>query len=175
MSELMRRPTKKEVEEQLHDPITFSVVYNFRKLMNNSKDLEINFLRQDFDNWKLITRRLINHGKFVLLSLELERIAEEVADNQWTDFKIPELKEKSKQISIDPTTRLIKDKIKITEIAEKYGLKVRGEKAICPFHNDTNPSLSFSNEKGVFHCFGCNVKGDIITFVRMMEDLKNGR
>ncbi len=78
------------------------------------------------------------------------------------------------EVSIDPNAVLLKDKIKITDIARKYGLKVKGNMAVCPWHKDQNPSLSLSDEKGVFFCHSCHAKGDIITFVRMLEDLKNG-
>jgi 5S rRNA maturation endonuclease (ribonuclease M5) len=37
-------------------------------------------------------------------------------------------------------------------------------KAVCPLHDDTNPSLSINIETGQFHCFGCEVGGDIFTF-----------
>lgn len=95
------------------------------------------------------------------------------------NFAESELIEEAKQeekieVSIDPDAFLLKDKIKITDIARKYGLKVRGNMAICPFHDDKNPSLSLSDEKGVFHCFGCNVSGDIITFYGKLKRLKNG-
>ena len=96
-----------------------------------------------------------------------------------SNFAELELLKKAKQeekidVSIDPNAVLLKDKIKITDIASKYSLKVKGSMALCPFHDDKTPSLSLSNTKGVFYCFGCGVKGDIITFVRMLEDLKNG-
>ena len=80
--------------------------------------------------------------------------------------------EKKIEVSIDPNAILLKDKIKITDIAKKYELKVKGSMALCPFHDDKTPSLSLSNKKGLFHCFGCGVKGDLITFVKMLEDLK---
>ena len=64
--------------------------------------------------------------------------------------------------------------INITTIAEHYGLRVHGTKCVCPFHKDTNPSLSLNNEKGLFYCFGCRVGGDIVKFVQLLEDLKNG-
>lgn len=36
--------------------------------------------------------------------------------------------------------------------------------AICPFHNDSKPSLCFNDEKGTFFCHGCGAKGDAIGF-----------
>lgn len=36
--------------------------------------------------------------------------------------------------------------------------------AVCPFHGDTDPSLSVNLKSGGFHCFGCGEKGDLISF-----------
>lgn len=41
----------------------------------------------------------------------------------------------------------------------------------CPFHTEKTPSCSFSEEKQLFHCFGCGVGGDVITFVKLIENL----
>lgn len=48
----------------------------------------------------------------------------------------------------------------LTDI-EQAGLE---HKAICPFHDDTNPSLCIDHENGLFYCFGCGAKGDIFNF-----------
>ncbi|QXC62380.1 DNA primase [Aquihabitans sp. G128] len=42
---------------------------------------------------------------------------------------------------------------------------------LCPFHGEKSPSFSVSQEKGVYYCFGCQVRGDAISFVRDMEHL----
>jgi len=46
--------------------------------------------------------------------------------------------------------------------------------ALCPFHADGNNSLSFSNEKGLWKCWGdgCGAKGDIITLIKMLKEKK---
>ena len=44
--------------------------------------------------------------------------------------------------------------------------KGRSYVAICPFHNDTNPSLSISKDKQIFKCFVCNTGGNVFTFVQ---------
>ncbi len=41
----------------------------------------------------------------------------------------------------------------------------------CPFHSEKSPSCSFSPDKQLFHCFGCGAGGDVITFIRMIENL----
>lgn len=58
--------------------------------------------------------------------------------------------------------------VRLTDVIENY-TPVRGKKAICPFHPDTNPSLSISESKGLWHCFVCNSGGDIFTFVMKAE------
>ena len=44
----------------------------------------------------------------------------------------------------------------------------------CPFHNDTNPSLSVSlkNDVWLWHCFGCHKGGTLIDFLRLLEGKK---
>lgn len=44
-----------------------------------------------------------------------------------------------------------------------------GHWAICPFHQDTAPSLSISVPKNIFKCFACNASGNAINFVMKME------
>lgn len=42
---------------------------------------------------------------------------------------------------------------------------------LCPFHGEKTPSFSVNAEQGLFYCFGCQKKGDVITFVRELEHL----
>lgn len=43
--------------------------------------------------------------------------------------------------------------------------------AICPFHNDTNPSLSISKDKQIFKCFVCNEAGNVFTFLQKYKKI----
>ena len=36
---------------------------------------------------------------------------------------------------------------------------------LCPFHNEKSPSFKVDSEKGFFKCFGCDAKGNAVTFV----------
>ena len=42
---------------------------------------------------------------------------------------------------------------------------------LCPFHDEKTPSFSVSPDRGTYHCFGCGVGGDAISFVRETESL----
>lgn len=42
-------------------------------------------------------------------------------------------------------------------------------KGLCPFHDDSSPSLSVSHEG--YYCFGCGAKGDVIRFVQDIEEI----
>jgi DNA primase len=50
-------------------------------------------------------------------------------------------------------------------------LKKRGKNYIglCPFHHEKTPSFTVSSDKQMYHCFGCGVGGNIITFLMEYE------
>lgn len=43
--------------------------------------------------------------------------------------------------------------------------------AVCPFHNDKNPSLHISTSKQIFKCFSCGKGGNVFTFVQDYEKI----
>lgn len=49
--------------------------------------------------------------------------------------------------------------------------KGRNYVAVCPFHNDSNPSLTVSQEKQIYKCFSCNASGNVFTFVQEYEKI----
>ena len=40
---------------------------------------------------------------------------------------------------------------------------------LCPFHNEKSPSFSVSGQRQLYHCFGCGVGGNVITFIMEYE------
>ncbi len=68
----------------------------------------------------------------------------------------------------------IKNNLDITEVISNYiDLKQAGSnfKARCPFHNEKTASFMVSKEKQIWHCFGCDKGGDIISFLQEYEGI----
>lgn len=68
----------------------------------------------------------------------------------------------------------IRSRSNIVDIISSYiPLEKAGNnfKAVCPFHDDTNPSLSVNQDKQIFKCFACGVGGNVFTFVRDYEEI----
>ena len=63
----------------------------------------------------------------------------------------------------------VKSLVTAREAAEHYGLTVnRYGMALCPFHDDHNPSMKLDER---FHCFGCGEDGDVIDFTAKFFNL----
>ena len=68
----------------------------------------------------------------------------------------------------------LKSRNDIESVLSSYiSLKRRGSNLVglCPFHNEKTPSFTVYAEKGNYHCFGCGAGGDVITFIRQIENL----
>ena len=65
----------------------------------------------------------------------------------------------------------IKELNPLSRELDRYGV-VPNKKgfARCPFHSEKTASFRVYPD-GTFHCFGCHAYGDVITFVRLMENL----
>ncbi len=73
------------------------------------------------------------------------------------------------------TTDLIKEKIDIAEFIKQYvALAPAGKnlKGICPFHKEKSPSFMVSPDRGIWHCFGCGLGGDVIGFTMRYENIE---
>ena len=63
----------------------------------------------------------------------------------------------------------VKPNVTTRQAAEMYGIKVnRHGMAVCPFHNDKNPSMKVDKR---FHCFACQADGDAVDFVSRLFGL----
>jgi len=79
-----------------------------------------------------------------------------------------------KNLSYESIIKEIKRRLSIVSLIEAYlSLKRSGKNfvGICPFHDDKNPSLQVSEEKGLFHCFSCGAGGDIFGFMMRYNNI----
>lgn len=66
----------------------------------------------------------------------------------------------------------IKSKVNIVDVISEYlPIEQKGKNyfAICPFHDDHNPSMSISPEKQIYTCFVCGASGNVFNFVANYE------
>ncbi len=72
----------------------------------------------------------------------------------------------------------LKIRIKETPISEVISRYISVQKkssnfiSLCPFHNDSKPSMHINNSMGIYKCFACEASGDSITFVREYKHLE---
>lgn len=61
----------------------------------------------------------------------------------------------------------------VSLVGERVPLKKSGSnfKGLCPFHQEKTPSFMVSDEKQIFHCFGCAAGGDIFSFLMKLDGL----
>lgn len=68
----------------------------------------------------------------------------------------------------------IRSRNDIVDVVSQYvSLKRKGRNyfGLCPFHNEKSPSFSVSPDKQIFHCFGCNVGGNVFHFIMKIENV----
>ena len=68
----------------------------------------------------------------------------------------------------------LKEKVNIVDVAGGYvSLEKRGANfwACCPFHHEKTPSFAINEPDQFYHCFGCGESGDVIKFVKEMENI----
>ncbi len=69
---------------------------------------------------------------------------------------------------------MIRSKVDIVDIiGERIPLTARGKNffCVCPFHDDTNPSMSVSREKQIYTCFSCHATGNVFQFLMDYEHI----
>ena len=74
----------------------------------------------------------------------------------------------------DEVINEIRNNADIVDIVSSYlPLSIKGKNyvAMCPFHDDHNPSLIVSREKQIFSCFTCQTSGNVFKFVMEYEQV----
>jgi DNA primase len=68
----------------------------------------------------------------------------------------------------------IRTGVDIVELVGRFvNLRKAGQnyKGLCPFHGEKTPSFMVNPRKGIFHCFGCGVGGDVFGFLMRQDRL----
>lgn len=68
----------------------------------------------------------------------------------------------------------IRHRASIVEVISDYvTLKKAGRNhmGLCPFHGEKTPSFTVSEEKGIYHCFGCQAGGSVFNFLMQYDHL----
>lgn len=68
----------------------------------------------------------------------------------------------------------IRSKVDIVDVISSYlPLTQKGKNffGVCPFHDDTNPSMSVSRELQIYRCFSCGASGNVFSFVMDYEHI----
>lgn len=78
---------------------------------------------------------------------------------------------------IDEIKEILRDETSLEDAIRWYDLEPGpvgrdSVKIVCPFHEDTDPSLVISTKKQVYYCHGCGASGDIFTFVGNIENVE---
>jgi len=75
----------------------------------------------------------------------------------------------------DEDVVLVKERADIAEvIGDVVTLRPAGGgnfKGLCPFHDEKSPSFSVRPTVGSWHCFGCGLGGDVISFIMQIDHL----
>jgi DNA primase len=73
----------------------------------------------------------------------------------------------------DSTIDAIKNAVDIVSLVSDYGLPAHRSgsklKALCPFHDDHNPSMELSPERQSYKCWSCGAGGNVFSFVQEIE------
>jgi len=75
---------------------------------------------------------------------------------------------------MDNIVEEVRKKIDIVDLISEYIPLIKKGKnyfGVCPFHDDSNPSMSVSREKQIYKCFSCGASGNIYNFLMDYEHI----
>ena len=124
-------------------------------------------LARDFATWKAITRNMLLKFPALFIYDTIEECLKEIADEQYFEekndvksmnFMKKKMKVQKEYLDLD-----------IVEVAKRFGLNVKHNKVLCPFHADGDASMVFYPDNH-FHCFGCGEHGDVVKFYKRLKE-----
>jgi DNA primase len=67
--------------------------------------------------------------------------------------------------------KLLNDIVDVVAAYVKLSPRSGNHFGLCPFHSEKSPSFSVNRDKQIFYCFGCGAGGNVITFIKRIENL----
>lgn len=71
--------------------------------------------------------------------------------------------------------RKVAEATDLVDLISRHGITLKKAgvnfKGLCPFHSEKTPSFNVNQQRGFFHCFGCNASGDSIKFLMQYDRL----
>lgn len=173
MADVFLKPSEKQVEETrelLGDSFLWFCMKGIIKDLSDKKFSSNEVL------WFSLTRRMFQNYPAMRVYGLIEKALEEASDEQWLNKKYPNFvfKETFRKIEGISVRDIVNKHLKISEVAQHYGIVIKNKMAKCPFHGDTKPSLIFNDTRNTFKCFGCEAHGGIIEFIQKIEG-NNGK
>jgi DNA primase len=85
----------------------------------------------------------------------------------------------SKGLIAKASIEALKDKVVLSEVISPY-VELTEERAgrrkgLCPFHSESTPSFTVTDETGLWYCFGCGEHGDVFSFYSKIEGVNFSR
>lgn len=75
---------------------------------------------------------------------------------------------------LDSVIETIRQRITLSSLVGRHVRLVRKGRhflGLCPFHAEKTPSFTVSDERGMYNCFGCGARGDLIDFMRHQKNI----
>lgn len=145
---------KKYILELFYDDVDFQLCYKHRIAEENNL------------HYKYGTKKLLIKTE----NKEKQNNSEEELLKQVKNCKIEQKREREINSTGSGFISKIIQKVSIIDLANRYGFKVKGNKAVCRFHADKDPSLNFDDSRGYFFCFGCRKQGNIVDFLALCKE-----
>ena len=76
------------------------------------------------------------------------------------------------QSNVDYIQNELQTSVIVGQFTELFTASETDYVALCPFHEDSNPSMRIFDSKGHYHCFACGAHGNAITYVMQSQKLK---
>ena len=114
--------------------------------------------------------KTINTAFLFVTAIDLE-----VVEQEWTWRQRAAAKGGPAYQRTNASNRLneLKQKVRLEDLVSRrvHELKKSGGEFTgrCPFHDDSTPSLAVNVEKQLWHCHGCGVGGDVVTWIELTE------